>query len=244
MLGLQIFKNDEFNIRVIDGLFVGKDVARCLGYKAPENAVKRHVEEEDKTVKQIPQHRNGGLVTNAVLINESGLYSLVLSSKLESAKRFKRWVTSEVLPSIRQNGLYATNDIVEKIINDPNFGIQLLQNYAKTKEENKKLSAKCEFVDRFMSCKSSILMRDYAKLLLNADIIMGEKRLYKWMRLNGYLMENNKPYQHYIEAGLFKLKEALIEKPNTSFIAFTTMVTPKGQKYFYDKLKGVTNDTN
>jgi phage antirepressor YoqD-like protein len=64
------------------------------------------------------------------------------------------------------------------------------------------------------------------------------------MRLNGYLMENNKPYQHYIEAGLFKLKEALIEKPNTSFIAFTTMVTPKGQKYFYDKLKGVTNDTN
>lgn len=127
MNDLMIFNNPEFGeIRTVglDGepLLVGKDVALALGYTNPQKAIRDHVDDEDKTVNETFSV-NG---TPIVLINESGLYSLVLSSKLPGAKKFKRWVTSEVLPSIRKHGAYMTSDTIDKMINSPEFGIKLL----------------------------------------------------------------------------------------------------------------------
>lgn len=110
-MDLKVFDNLEFGqIRtvMINGVphFVGKDVARALGYANGSRDINRHVEIEDKVLRKLPQYQNGSLVSNTVLINESGLYSLILSSKLPKAKKFKRWVTSDVLPSIRNTGYY------------------------------------------------------------------------------------------------------------------------------------------
>lgn len=133
---LQIFNNEEFGeIRAvtIDGepWFVGKDVAEILGYSNTRKAIADHVDNEDKT-DGVTIRDSMGREQFPVLINESGLYALIFSSKLESAKRFKHWVTSEILPSIRTHGIYATDNVIDNILNNPDFGIELL---TKLKEE-------------------------------------------------------------------------------------------------------------
>ena len=134
MDNLQIFNSEEFGeIRTvtIDGepWLVGKDVATALGYTAERNALSRHVADEDKLTHQISA---AGQRRDVIVINESGLYALIFGSKLESAKRFKRWITNEVLPAIRKHGLYATDNVINNILNNPDFGIELL---TKLKEE-------------------------------------------------------------------------------------------------------------
>lgn len=124
---IQVFNNPEFgNIRTVEidnePWFVGKDVASALGYTAERNAIAAHVDGEDKLTHQISA---SGQMRSVTVINESGLYSLILSSKLPSARRFKHWVTSEVLPAIRKHGMYATDGVVDKILNSPEFGIEL-----------------------------------------------------------------------------------------------------------------------
>ena len=126
MSELQIFNNPEFGeMRAVElggePWFVGKDVAAVLGYSNPQKAIRDHVDDEDKTVNE-SFTVNG---TQAVLINESGLYSLVMSSKLPTAKKFKRWVTSEVLPSIRKHGAYMTDETIEQVLSDPDTIIRL-----------------------------------------------------------------------------------------------------------------------
>lgn len=128
MNDLMIFKNPEFGeIRTVElagePWLVGKDVAEALGYSNPRDALDRHVDNEDKAAVGI---NDGSQSKNMTIINESGLYSLVLSSKLPGAKKFKRWVTSEVLPSIRKHGAYMTSDTIDKMINSLEFGIKLL----------------------------------------------------------------------------------------------------------------------
>lgn len=134
------FENDQVRVIEIEGepWFVAKDVAEILGYKKPENAVATHVDTEDKTTTLI-QGTGSNYKSKAVTINESGLYSLVLSSKLPAAKKFKRWVTSEVLPSIRKHGAYATPQTIESILANPDYGIKLLQ--ALKEERSKKEQA-------------------------------------------------------------------------------------------------------
>lgn len=132
MADLQIFRNESFGeIRTlnIDGepWFVGKDIAVSLGYAKPENAIASHVDNEDKTTTLI-QGTGSNYKSNTVIINESGLYSLIMSSKLPFAKQFKRWVTNEVLPAIRKHGVYATAETAERLLNDPDFMIQAVQN--------------------------------------------------------------------------------------------------------------------
>lgn len=143
MSNIEIFKNEEFGeIRMLEinnePWFVGNDVAIILGYKKPRNAVSNHIDEEDKKVAPIQGTLGGSQETT--MINESGMYSLILSSKLSNAKKFKRWVTNEVLPSIRKHGAYMTDDTIEKALNDPDFLIQLA---TKLKEE-KELRIKAE----------------------------------------------------------------------------------------------------
>lgn len=131
---LQVFNFDELPVRTlkVDGepYFVGKDVAEILGYKKPENAIANHVDDEDKTTTLI-QGTGSNYKSKAVLINESGLYALIFSSKLESAKRFKRWVTSEVLPQIRNKGMYITKATATEMINNPEILTMLVEQIAK-----------------------------------------------------------------------------------------------------------------
>lgn len=142
---LQIFNFEESNIRTLtinnEPYFVGKDVAKILGYADAFGALKKHVDEEDKQNCQNDSFESNRGLT---IINESGLYSLILSSKLPSAKRFKRWVTSEVLPALRKHGAYATEDTIDHILNDPDFGIQLLQNLKEEREKENSWNPKMQ----------------------------------------------------------------------------------------------------
>ena len=160
-----LFKHEEFGeIRTlnIDGepWFVGKDIAVALGYSAPRNAIQAHVDNEDKTTALI-QCTGSEYKSNAVIINESGLYSLILSSKLPSAKKFKHWVTAEVLPSLRKHGAYFTAETLHKTMSDPRELAKLLTALAdeqekrrKLEEENAFLSVKANYYDRILHSKT------------------------------------------------------------------------------------------
>lgn len=244
---IQIFNNPEFGeVRTveIDGepWFVGKDVAESLGYEKARNAIAAHVDPEDK--KDAPIQGPLGGTQAMTIINESGLYSLILSSKLPNAKLFKHWITADVIPSIRKHGAYATPATIENIINNPDFGIQLLQSLKEEQEKNKQLAAdneqmkpKALFADAVASADTSILIGDLAKLIRQNGVLIGQKRLFAWMRDNGYLMKcgtsYNMPTQKSMELGIFEVKERTIQNPDGSArITRTTKVTGKGQQYF------------
>lgn len=246
-----IFNNEEFgSIRTveIDGeiWFVGKDVAEKLGYKDTVNALKSHVDEEDK--------RRGCRITTPsgtqemTIINESGLYSLVLSSKLPRAKAFKRWITSEVIPSIRKHGAYMTLETAEQMLNNPDIMIRLLQELKSEQEQRRELerqkrenAPKVLFAEAVETSDSTVTVGDLAKILKQNGIEIGRDRLFHWMRENGYLIKMegtdfNVPTQKGMNAGLFELKESLVKLPNGKLlIGKTPKVTGKGQIYFVKK---------
>lgn len=248
MQELQIFNNEEFGqVRTMainnEPWFVGKDVADILGYQNGSRDINRHVDEEDRHKAMI---FDGNQDKKTIIINESGLYSLILSSKMPSAKKFKHWVTSEVLPSIRKHGAYMTEDTIEKALTSPDFLIQLATNLKEEREKRKLLEAenkanapKVLFADTVTASERSILVRDLAKLLKQKGIEIGEKRLYAWLRENGYIIKcdkENKPTQKAMNLGLFELEERVINNPDGEIIVkFTTKVTGKGQQYFINK---------
>lgn len=135
MQELQIFNFEELPVRTLEvedePYFVGADVIKILGYKNGSRDLRRHVDEEDRIIQAVPQYQNGTLVSNTTLINESGLYSLIFSSKLESAKRFKRWVTSEVLPQLRRTGTYSANPTIQELANNPELVKMLVEQIAR-----------------------------------------------------------------------------------------------------------------
>ena len=247
---IQIFKNEEFGqVRVLEingeGWLVGKDVAEVLGYSNTSDALKKHVDIEDKGVAKCDTL---GGSQEMIVINESGLYSLVLRSKLPGAKKFRRWVTSEVLPSIRKHGAYMTDDTLEKALTSPDFLIQLAtnlkeeQNKRKALEEEKKANApKVIFADAVSASHTSILVGELAKLMRQNGIDTGEKRLFKWLRDNGYLVKRggtdyNMPTQKSVKLGVIETKERTINNPDGSIrITKTPKVTGKGQQYFINK---------
>lgn len=249
MNDLEIFKNEDFGeIRTvrIDGepYFVGKDVAEVLGYSNTRDALNKRVDEEDKGVANCDTLGGSQEMT---IINESGLYSLVLSSKLPTAKKFKHWVTSEVLPSIRKHGVYA----VDELLDNPDLAIKAFTALKEEKERNKALQADNDrmrpkeiFADAVATSHTSILIGDLAKLLKQNGIDIGQKRLFSWMRENGYLIKRqgsdwNMPTQRSMELGLFEVKESTVNNPDGSVrINRTTKVTGKGQQYFINKFLG------
>ena len=248
MTDLQIFKNPEFGeIRTIekDGepWFVGKDVAAALGYERPTKAILDHVDDEDKD--EVPIQDSIGRSQNTPIINESGLYSLVLSSKLPTAKKFKRWVTSEVIPSIRKHGAYMTPDKLEEVLLKPDTLIQLAQNLKAEQEKRMALEVKMEeqkpkvlFAESVEAAKTSILIGELAKLLKQNGINIGQNRLFEWLRNNGYLIRRqgsdyNMPTQRAMEMGLFEIKETTITHSDGHIhVSKTPKVTGKGQVYF------------
>lgn len=251
MNDLQIFSNEEFgSIRTVtidnELWFVGKDVAAILGYAKPENAVASHIDTEDKTSTLI-QGNGTNYKSKAIIINESGLYSLILSSKMPNAKRFKHWVTSEILPSIRKHGAYMTEQTLEQALTSPDFLIQLATKLKDEQEKNKALTEannrmrpKEIFADAVMTSEHSILIGELAKLIAQNGYAIGQKRLFAWMREHGYLLKQggsyNLPAQRYVEAGLFEIKESSISNPDGSVrLTRTTKVTSKGQVYFINK---------
>ncbi|MCO4653086.1 Phage antirepressor protein [Streptococcus infantarius subsp. infantarius] len=221
---------------------VGKDVAEILGYSRPDNAIRNHVDDEDKLVHQFSA---SGQNRNMTVINESGFYALVLSSKLPRAKEFKRWVTSEVLPTIRKHGMFATDELLD----NPDFAIATLQKLKEEREAKKLLEATIEeqkpkviFANAVSASHTSILVGDFAKLMRQNGLNFGQNRMFAWLRENGYLISRkgnswNMPTQKAMDLGLFEIKETTINHSDGHIsINKTPKITGKGQLYFADKL--------
>lgn len=247
---LQVFRNNEFGqirtLRIDDEpWFVGKDVAEALGYSNTRDALSKHVDDEDKSDVAI---HDGSQNRNMTIINESGLYSLILSSKLPSAKKFKRWVTSEVLPTIRKHGAYMTEEKIEEVLTNPDTIIKLATRLKEEQQKRKALEQKIEkdkpkilFADAVSSSKTSILVGELAKLLKQNGIDIGQNRLFKWLRQNGYLISRkgtdyNMPTQKSMELKLFEVKETTVTHADGhTTVSKTPKVTGKGQQYFINK---------
>ena len=256
MNNLQLFENADFGtIRVMerDGKpwFVGKDVAEILGYSEPHKAIQRHVDDDDRM--KYPITDTTGRKQETWMSNESGLYSLILSSKLPTAKQFKRWVTSEVLPSIRKHGGYITGQ--DTMTDDELMAKALIMAQSKIAEKNKQIEEKDEqikkmepkavFADAVASSHSSILVGELAKLLKQNGIETGQNRLFQWLRDNKYLISRygndyNMPTQKSMELGLFEIKETAITHSDGHItVSKTVKVTGKGQQYFINKFMEV-----
>lgn len=252
MDNLQIFDSPDFGqIRTIqqngEPWFVGKDVADILGYQNGSRDVNRHVDEDDRQ-----NYQNGTFESNRglTIINESGLYSLILSSKMPKAKEFKRWVTSEVIPAIRKTGGYIAGsenmtdaELMAKAVLVAQSTIQ--QRDQRIKElENDVQAAKPKvlFADAVSASDSTILIGDLAKILKQNGYNTGQKRLFQWLRENGYLIKRrgadyNSPTQSAMEMGLFAVKESTVICPDGhTKVNKTTKVTGKGQVYFINRL--------
>lgn len=248
MNDLKIFENKEFGkIRTViengETWFIGKEVADILEYANTAKAIRDHVDEEDKLTERIVL---SGQNREVIFINESGLYSLILSSKLPNAKKFKKWVTSEVLPSIRKNGGYIAG---QETMSDDELmarALQVAQN--KILERDKQIETmkpKAIFADAVAASHTSILIGDLAKLISQNGVNIGQKRLFKWLRDNGYLIkregsDRNMPTQRSMEMKLFEVKESTISNPDGSVrITRTPKVTGKGQQYFVNKFLAI-----
>lgn len=257
MNNIKIFNSPDFGqIRTIkqngEPWFVGKDVADILGYSNSSKAIPQHVDEEDRQKQNLPTAQNGKLVAASWLINESGLYSLILSSKMPKAKEFKRWVTSEVIPAIRKTGGYIAGsenmtdaEIMAKAVLVAQSTIQ--QRDQRIKELESDVAAakpKVLFADAVSASDSTILIGDLAKILKQNGHPIGQKRLFCWMREQGYLIKRagadyNSPTQRAMEMGLFKIKETAISHSDGHVsVSKTTKVTGKGQQYFINKFCG------
>lgn len=249
---LQIFNFNGLDVRtvLIDGepYFVGKDVAEVLGYRNTRDALKKHVDNEDKKSEivnssQLSQNATG--YQNIDLITESGVYSLIFGSKLPTAKKFKHWVTSEVLPAIRQHGAYMTDEKAFDVVNNKSGLADLLQQAADQLKQKDiqiaELKPKALFADSVATSNSTILVGELAKILRGNGIEIGQNRLFDWLRKNGYLISKkgssyNLPTQKSMNLGLFKIKETTINHSNGSVsISKTAKVTGKGQQYFINK---------
>ena len=222
--------------------FVGKDVAEILGYTNSRQALKNHVDEDDMGVSKCD---TPGGKQNLVIINESGLYSLILSSKLPQAKEVKRWVTSEVLPTIRKHGMFATDELLD----NPDFAIATLQKLKEEREAKKLLEATIEeqkpkviFANAVSASHTSILVGEFAKLMRQNGVNMGQNRMFDWLRENGYLIsrkgsDRNMPTQKSMDLGLFEIKETTINHSDGHIsINKTPKITGKGQLYFTEKI--------
>ena len=242
---LQVFNFEKKDIRIVmkDGepWWVAKDVCDVLDLSNPSESLKA-LDEDELTSETL---RSGGQGREMRLISESGVYTLVMRSNKPEAKRFRKWVTSEVLPTIRKHGAYMTPAKLEEVLLHPDTLIKLAQNLKDEQEKRAALEAQAEadrpkvlFADSVTASKTSILVGDLAKLLRQNGVQIGQNRLFQWLRENGYLIRRkgdsfNMPTQSAMESGLFEVLERTHSNPDGSIrITRTTKVTGKGQVYF------------
>lgn len=261
MNDLQLFNFNGSNIRTLlvedEPYFVGKDVAEVLGYKKPENAISNHVDDEDKTTTLI-QGTGSNYKSKTVIINESGMYSLVLSSKLPQAKEFKRWVTSEVLPTIRKHGAYATETKLEEMLNDPQTMITTLQRLKEEQDVRKalqievdkqtegrliaeqqvaELKPKADYTDKILRNKSLMTVEKIAK-----DYGMSARALNKklhelhvqYKRGDAWLLYSEHQHKGWTQSETFEVKN---KTTGETKLKYTTKWTQKGRLGIYNLLK-------
>ncbi|PHD38231.1 phage antirepressor [Bacillus toyonensis] len=249
---LQVFNNEEFGqVRTVvqgeDVWFVAKDVCDVLGINKQRDAYSRLDEDERGSV--LVDTLGGQQNMNA--INESGLYSLILRSRKPQAKAFKKWITSEVLPSIRKHGAYMTDQALEQAVTNPDFMIGLLTNLKEEKAKRVEAERRIlqqqplvTFAEAVQVSVNTILVKDLATLLKQKGIDTGQNRLFEWLRENGYLCSRegsmyNTPTQRSMDMGLFEKQPYVRTNSNGEFeTKFTTKVTGKGQLYFINKFLG------
>lgn len=263
MTDIQIFRNEQFGeVRTIEKngepWFVAADVCNHFGV-TNRNRAMQALDEDEKGGTQM---NTPGGVQNVAIVNEAGLYSLLfalqptkargvsdeyIEKRCEELKAFKRWITHEVIPTIRRHGAYATETTIESIIADPESGIKLLQALKAEQERRKEAEAIAEaqrpkalFADAVAASDNSILVGELAKILRQNGVETGQNRLFRWMRDNGYIMRyTNVPTQYSMERGLMEVKERAINNPDGSVrITQTIKVTGKGQAYFVNKFIG------
>lgn len=240
----QIFNFEKNEVRTFlvndEPYFVGKDVASILGYSNTPKAIRDHVDEEDKT-------QNESFTVNGtalMLINESGLYSLILKSKMPNARKFKRWVTSEVLPTIRKHGAYLTDEKAYDITHNPNsLADLLLQAGEQLKQKDltiQEMQPKALFSDAVRGSVNSCLVTELATILKQNGVNIGQNRLFEWLRDNGYICRDgrrkNKPTQRSMDLKIMDVREHVRTNSQGELVTtFTPLVTGKGQVYFVNK---------
>lgn len=255
---LQIFKNNEFGeIRTVtknnEPWFIATDVCSALDISNTSQALTRLDDDEKNTI-----ILNEGIGNpNKSIVSEYGLYNLILASRKKEAKKFKRWITHEVIPSIRKHGAYMSSEVIEKTLSDPDYLIRLATNLKEEKAKRALAEAQIErdkpkvlFADTVSSSNKSCLVGELAKLISQEAIRRGEinkkigqNNLFAWMRSSGYLCKSgerkNQPLQQYVEQGLFELKKgSYVDSNGSNITTTTTKVTGKGQIYFVNKFLG------
>ena len=208
---LQLFNFENQQVRTLklndEPYFVGKDVAKILGYSNTRDALSRYVDSEDKGVAKLDTL---GGKQNQTIINESGLYSLILSSKMPNAKRFKHWVTSEVLPAIRKHGAYMTDEKAFDVVNNKDGLADLLQQAAdqlKRKDiQIEEMKPKAMLADAITASETSILVGEMAKILKKNGVNTGQNRFFKWLRENGYLIKRKRYWLQYANSKEYESK--------------------------------------
>ena len=249
---IKVFENSEFGkVRTVilndEPWFIGKDVTDILGYQNGSRDINRHVDEDDRQ-----NYQNGTFESNRgmAIINESGLYSLILSSKLPTAKKFKRWVTSEVLPSIRKHGAYMTEDTIKKAMTEPDFIIKLATELKKEREQNKQLTETCsqqqqvigelkpkaDYVDRILKSNSLVTITQIAK-----DYGMSGQGMNKVLHDLHIIYSCNKQWllysQHQAKGYTFSETVDIPREDGTTKVVMNTKWTQKGRLFLYETLK-------
>ena len=249
---IKVFENSEFGkVRTVilndEPWFIGKDVTDILGYQNGSRDINRHVDEDDRQ-----NYQNGTFESNRgmAIINESGLYSLILSSKLPTAKKFKRWVTSEVLPSIRKHGAYMTEDTIKKAMAEPDFIIKLATELKKEQEQNKQLTETCsqqqqvigelkpkaDYVDRILKSNSLVTITQIAK-----DYGMSGQAMNKVLHDLHIIYSCNKQWllysQHQAKGYTFSETVDIPREDGTTKVVMNTKWTQKGRLFLYETLK-------
>ena len=249
---IKVFENSEFGkVRTVilndEPWFIGKDVTDILGYQNGSRDINRHVDEDDRQ-----NYQNGTFESNRgmAIINESGLYSLILSSKLPTAKKFKRWVTSEVLPSIRKHGAYMTEDTIKKAMTEPDFIIKLATELKKEREQNKQLTETCsqqqqvigelkpkaDYVDRILKNNSLVTITQIAK-----DYGMSGQGMNKVLHDLHIIYSCNKQWllysQHQAKGYTFSETVDIPREDGTTKVVMNTKWTQKGRLFLYETLK-------
>ena len=274
--GIKLFQNSDLNcnIRTVtindEPWFVAKDICEAFGDSDHKRSISR-LDEEERQI--LPVKDRLGRNQDATVVNESGLYSLLfgfepqkakkdggahiaphVQERIEKLKSFKRWVTHEVLPSIRKHGVYATEAKLEEMLADPDTMILTLQALKTEREKRKALEVKAAedspkvlFTDAVMASNSSISIRELARFLHQNHIDIGQNRLFRQLREEGYLCKSGKdhnlPTQRAMELGLFEVKKgAYIDSKGTNVVTRTTKVTGKGQVYFVNKFLAQTSE--
>lgn len=248
---IQVWNYESSEIRTIqkDGepWFVLADVCKVLEIARGTKVAERLEEDE---VRQTSITDSLGRQQKAYIINESGLYAVILRSDKPQAKPFRKWVTSEVLPSIRKHGAYMTDNTLEQALTNPDFLIRLATELKTEKEKRLALEQQAEqdkpkvlFADSVTASSSSILIGELAKLIKQNGVDIGQRRLFEWMRANGYLIkrkgsEYNLPTQRSMEQGLMEIKETSVVHTGYTTISKTPKVTGKGQVYFINLFLG------